>query len=48
MLLAAGAFIGINTVGYIFMAYLLSYSTKVLGMSKTLVLVFTLVASFVW
>ncbi|GAF43150.1 MFS transporter [Rhodococcus wratislaviensis] len=48
VLLAAGAFIGINTVGYIFMAYLLSYSTKVLGMSKTLVLVFTLVASFVW
>uniref|UniRef100_UPI0037C61B72 MFS transporter n=1 Tax=Rhodococcus opacus TaxID=37919 RepID=UPI0037C61B72 len=36
VLLAAGAFIGINTVGYIFMAYLLSYSTKVLGMSKTL------------
>ncbi|MFD9669072.1 MFS transporter [Rhodococcus sp. NPDC059968] len=48
VLLAAGAFIGINTVGYIFMAYLLSYSTKVLGMSKTLVLVFTLVASFAW
>ncbi|WP_009474760.1 MFS transporter [Rhodococcus sp. JVH1] len=48
VLLAAGAFIGINTVGYIFMAYLLSYSTKVLGMSKTLVLVFTLIASFVW
>ncbi|GCE43916.1 Permeases of the major facilitator superfamily [Rhodococcus wratislaviensis] len=48
VLLSAGAFIGINTVGYIFMAYLLSYSTKVLGMSKTLVLVFTLVASFVW
>ena len=36
VLLAAGAFIGINTVGYIFMAYLLSYSTKVLGISKTL------------
>ncbi|MBA8962578.1 hypothetical protein JOJ86_006619 [Rhodococcus percolatus] len=41
VLLAAGAFIGINTVGYIFMAYLLSYSTKVLGMSKTLVLLVT-------
>ncbi|WP_257225956.1 MFS transporter [Rhodococcus opacus] len=41
VLLAAGAFIGINTVGYIFMAYLLSYSTKVLGMSKTLMLLVT-------
>lgn len=41
VLLAAGAFIGINTVGYTFMAYLLSYSTKVLGMTKTLVLLVT-------
>lgn len=48
VLLAAGAFIGINAVGYIFMAYLLSYSTKVLGMSRSLVLTFTLIASFVW
>ncbi|MGH3517340.1 MAG: MFS transporter [Haloechinothrix sp.] len=48
VLIAAGAFIGINAVGYIFMAYLLSYSTTVLGISKSLILGFTLVASLVW
>lgn len=48
VLLAAGAFIGINAVGYIFMAYLLNYCTKVLGLGKGLVLTFTLIASLVW
>ncbi|MFJ5263823.1 MFS transporter [Streptomyces sp. NPDC088387] len=46
--LSAGAFIGINALGYIFMAYLLSYTTAVLGLSRNLVLTFTLVASTVW
>ncbi|MEV8289229.1 MFS transporter [Streptomyces niveus] len=48
VLLSAGAFIGINAVGYIFMSYLLSYSTGVLGLSRNLILTFTLVASGVW
>lgn len=48
VMLVAGAFIGINAVGYIFMAYLLNYSTKELGLDKILVLTFTLVASLVW
>lgn len=48
VLLAAGAFIGINAVGYIFMAYLLNYCTTVLGLDKSLVLTFTLAASLVW
>ncbi|MFJ6567871.1 MFS transporter [Streptomyces sp. NPDC091292] len=46
--LSAGAFIGINAVGYIFMAYLLSYTTSVLELSRNLILTFTLVASLVW
>lgn len=46
--LSAGAFIGINAVGYIFMAYLLSYTTAVLELSRNLILVFTLIASLVW
>lgn len=48
VLLSAGAFIGINAVGYIFMSYLLSYSTAVLGLSRNLILTFTLIASGVW
>jgi MFS family permease len=48
VLLAAGAFIGNNTVGYIFMAYLLSYGTSVLGLSRSLILTCTLVAALVW
>ncbi|MFI6277187.1 MFS transporter [Streptomyces sp. NPDC050988] len=48
VLLSAGAFIGINAVGYIFMAYLLSYTTAVLGLSRNLILTFTLIASTVW
>jgi hypothetical protein len=45
VLLAAGAFIGNNTVGYIFMAYLLSYGTSVLGLSRSLILTCTLIAA---
>lgn len=48
VVLSAGAFIGINAVGYIFMAYLLSYTTAVLELSRNLILVFTLIASLVW
>jgi metabolite-proton symporter len=48
VLLAAGAFIGINAVGYIFMAFLLNYCTKVLGLDKPLVLTFTIAASLLW
>ncbi|MFJ6656368.1 MFS transporter [Streptomyces sp. NPDC091377] len=48
VLLSAGAFIGINAVGYIFMAYLLSYTTAVLELSRNLILTFTLIASLVW
>jgi len=48
MLLAAGAFIGNNTVGYIFIAYLLSYCTSILGLSRSLILTCTLIAALVW
>lgn len=48
VLLAAGAFAGNNALGYIFMAYLLSYSTTILGMSRSLILSFTLIGSVVW
>ncbi|MFJ2828322.1 MFS transporter [Streptomyces sp. NPDC087263] len=46
--LSAGAFIGINAVGYIFMAYLLSYTTAVLELNRNRILVLTLIASLVW
>lgn len=48
ILLTAAAFLGINAVGYIFMAYLLSHATKVLGMSRDLVITLTLIGSVVW
>jgi len=48
VLLAAGAFIGNNTVGYIFIAYLLSYCTSVLGLGRSLILTCTLIAAVVW
>jgi MFS family permease len=43
VLLAADGFIGNNTVGYIFMAYLLSYGTTVLDLGRTQMLVLVLV-----
>ncbi|MET8830213.1 MFS transporter [Streptomyces sp. NPDC004610] len=46
--LSAGAFIGINALGYVFMAYLLAYTTTVLELSRNLILTFTLIASVVW
>ena len=48
VLLAGGAFIGINTIGYIFMAYVLSYATKRLGFSRDHVLLLSLMATVVW
>ncbi|KIH97474.1 MFS transporter [Streptomonospora alba] len=48
VLLAAGAFIGNNTVGYIFMAYALSYTTTVLGLDRSLMLGITLLGALVW
>lgn len=48
VLLAAGAFIGVNAVGDGFVAYLLKYSTSVLGLPKSLILNFTLIASLAW
>lgn len=38
ILLAAGAFIAINGIGYIFFAYILSYGTETLGLSLTTML----------
>ncbi|MEU3269854.1 MFS transporter [Saccharomonospora sp. NPDC006951] len=46
--LAAGTLIGINAVSYIFMTYLLSYSTSVLDLPRTQILIFVLVASVAW
>jgi metabolite-proton symporter len=48
VLLAAGAFVGNNTLGYIFMAYLLSYCTRVLKLERGFILTSTLVAALVW
>jgi metabolite-proton symporter len=48
VLLAAGAFIANNTLGYIVMAYLLAYCTTVLRLERSLVLTCTLVAALVW
>jgi metabolite-proton symporter len=46
--LAGGSFIATNTIGYIFIAYVLSYATTVLGMEKSMVLWLLIVASGVW
>ncbi|PYQ42624.1 MAG: MFS transporter [Acidobacteria bacterium] len=48
VLLAAGAFIANNTLGYIVMAYLVSYCTAVLGLGRSLILTCTLIAAAVW
>jgi MFS family permease len=48
VLLAADGFIGNNTVGYIFMAYLLSYGTTVLHLARTQMLVLILVGLAAW
>jgi metabolite-proton symporter len=48
VILAAGAHIGINTMGYLFLVYSLSYMTTVLGYRSQEVLVLVIVASLVW
>ncbi|WP_235878414.1 MFS transporter [Saccharopolyspora karakumensis] len=48
VLLAAGGFLGNNTIGYLFMAYLLSYGTKTLGLSRTTMLTTTLIGAAAW
>ncbi|WP_394836310.1 MHS family MFS transporter [Pendulispora rubella] len=48
VLLAGGAFIGTNAIGYIFMAYVLSYATKQLGFSRDHILRLSLSATLVW
>jgi metabolite-proton symporter len=48
VLLAAGAFVGNNTMGYIFMAYLISYATTVLGLGRATILTCVLIAAVVW
>jgi len=47
VLLAAGAFIATNSLGYIVMAYLVSYCTAVLGLDRSLILTCTLIAAAV-
>jgi metabolite-proton symporter len=48
VLLAAGSFLGNNTVGYIFMAYLLSYGTTTLGLDQDLMLGLTTLGAIAW
>ncbi|MFC5824594.1 MFS transporter [Nonomuraea insulae] len=48
VLLAGGAFIGTNAIGYIFMAYVLSYTTQQLGFTRDHILLLALIAAAVW
>jgi len=48
VLLSAGAFIANNAIGYIVMAYLLSYGTTVLGLGRGLLLTCVLIGAVVW
>jgi metabolite-proton symporter len=48
VLLGAGALMANSMIGYIVMAYLLSYGTTVLGLSRSLFLTSTLIAAAVW
>jgi metabolite-proton symporter len=48
VILACGAHIGINAMGYLFLVYALSYMTKVVGFSKQQVLVALVLASLLW
>ncbi|PQP20031.1 MFS transporter [Rhodococcus opacus] len=46
--LVAGGFIGINAVAYVFMVYLLNYSTTILEVDRNLMLAFSMIASILW
>jgi MFS family permease len=48
VLLACGAHIGINAMGYLFLVYALSYMTKVVGFSKQQVLIALVCSSLLW
>ncbi len=48
VMLAAGAFIANNTVGYVFMAYLPAYGTRVLGLPRGGILTGILIGAMVW
>ncbi|ROO87849.1 metabolite-proton symporter [Actinocorallia herbida] len=48
VLLISGAFIGINAVAYVFMTFLLTYTTQVLKMERSTVLTISLAAAGVW
>jgi len=48
VVLVAGAFIGINAVAYVFMVYLLNYSTKILEVDRNHMLAFSMIASILW
>jgi MFS family permease len=48
VLLGAGALMANSMIGYIVMAYLLSYGTAVLGLSRSLLLTLILVGAAVW
>ncbi|MEV6644038.1 MFS transporter [Amycolatopsis sp. NPDC051371] len=48
LLVAAGSFIANTAIGYIFLAYLLSYGTSVLKIDRTTLLVVVIVGSVTW
>lgn len=48
LLLASVSFIANTAIGYVFLAYLLSYGTKILGLSNNLMLVIVIIGSVTW
>ncbi|MGH3565123.1 MAG: MFS transporter [Pseudonocardia sp.] len=48
LLLASGSFIANTAIGYIFLAYLLSYGTSVLGLGRNLMLAVVIIGSVTW
>ncbi|MEU0571227.1 MFS transporter [Nonomuraea sp. NPDC005983] len=48
LLLASGSFVANTTIGYVFLAYLLSYGTSVLKVGRNLMLVVVIIGSLTW
>jgi metabolite-proton symporter len=48
LLVASGSFVANTAIGYVFLAYLLSYGTSVLKVGRDLMLVVVIVGSVVW
>ncbi|MER6950906.1 MFS transporter [Nonomuraea sp. NPDC000554] len=48
LLLASGSFVANTAIGYVFLAYLLSYGTSVLKVGRNLMLVVVIVGSLTW